>query len=142
MGSGPRGVRQLELILFRVNGVLFGSELHQVGGVFAPEEDASAGVEITGLDDLFGKPSDSRNSLKLIKLKEKSAGGSECGFLAEDPEDIANISIDDIRPLPTLVEKLRSFKSLWGSFMYKGEIGLLLDLAVLCQEIRSRKVPV
>lgn len=139
MENAPRDMEQLELMLFRVNGVLFGSELRQVGGVFAPEEDASTGVEITRLDDsFFGKASDLQGNWKLIKLKEKPAGGSEWGALAEDPEDIVNISIDDIRPLPVIIEKLRSFKSLWGSFIYKGEIGLLLDLAGLCVEIRSR----
>jgi len=139
MENAPQGMEHLELMLFRVNGVLFGSELHQVKGVFAPEEEASTGVEITRLNDsFFGEPSNLQGNWKLIRLKEKSANGSEWEFLAEDPEDIVNISIDDIRPLPAIVGKLISFKSLWGSFIYKGEIGLLLDLAGLCVEIRSR----
>lgn len=138
MGNAPQRMEQLELMLFRVNGVLFGAELRQVGGVFAPEEDTSTGEESTRLDDFFGKPSDLQGNWKVIRLKEKSASGSEWGFLAEDPEDIVNISIDDIRPLPAVVEKLKTFKSLWGSFIYQGEIGFLLDLAGLCLETRSR----
>lgn len=138
MGNASRGIDQLELMLFRANGVLFGSELHQVKGMFAPEEGTATGGKTTRLDDFFGEPSNLQGNWKLIRLKEKSANGSECEFLAENPEDIVNIPIDDIRPLPAIVEKLISFKSLWGSFIYKGEIGLLLDLSGLCMEIRSR----
>jgi len=138
MGNAPQRMERLELMLFRVNGVLFGAELHQVGGVFAPEGDTSTGEESTRLDDFFGEPSDLQGNWKVIRLKEKSASGSEWGFLAEDPEDIVNISIDDIRPLPAIVEKLKTIKSLWGSFIYQGEIGLLLDLSGLCRETRSR----
>lgn len=142
MGDAPRHREQLELMLFRVNGVLFGSELSQVAGVFAPEENTSDKGESARLDDFFGKPSDSPGKRKFIKLKEKSSGGSAWGFLAEDPEDIANISIDDIRPLPAMTEKLKSFKSIWGSFLYKDEIGLLLDLPKLGSEIRNRNASV
>jgi chemotaxis signal transduction protein len=142
MGTAALGVEQLELMLFRVNGVFFGSELRQVGGVFAPEEYSSSEVGATQLGEiLFGKPADSQGNLKFIKLKEQQADGSEWGFLAEEPEDIVNISIDDIRPLPAIIGKLGSFKSFWGSFIYKGEIGLLLDLAGLRLEIRGRDTP-
>lgn len=138
MGTAALGVEQLELMLFRVNGVFFGSELRQVGGVFAPEEHSSTGVGATQLGEIFfGKPADLQGNLKLIKLKEQQADGLEWGFLAEEPEDIVNISIDDIRPLPAIFGKLGAFKSLWGSFIYKGEIGLLLDLAGLRLEIRG-----
>lgn len=142
MGNAPQRMEQVELMLFRVNGVLFGAELRQVGGVFAPEEDTATGEEPTRLDDFFGEPSDLQGDWKVIRLKEKSASGSEWGFLAENPEDIVNISIDDIRPLPAIVDKLKTFKSLWGSFIYQGEIGFLLDLAELCLEIRSRNASV
>ena len=142
MGNTPQRMEQLELMLFRVNGVLFGAELRQVGGVFAPEEDTAAGEEPTRLDDFFGGPSDLQDNWKVIRLKEKSASGSEWGVMAEVPENIANISIDDIRPLPAIVDKLKTFKSLWGSFIYQGEIGFLLDLAELCLEIRSRNASV
>lgn len=140
MGNAALGVEHLELMLFRANGVLFGSELDQVGGVFKPEKDTSTGGGTTPLDNLFfGNPSGSRANWKVIKLKEKQAEGMEWGFLAEEPEDIVNISIEDVRPLPAIIENLKSLKALWGSFIYKGEIGLLLDLAVLCREIRGRK---
>lgn len=142
MGDASQDRKLLELLLFRVNGVLFGSELHQVAGVFAPEENTSDKGEPARLDDFFGKPSDSPGNRKFIKLKEESSGGSEWGFLVEDPEDIANISIDDIRPLPAITEKLKSFKSIWGSFIYKDEIGLLLDLPGLSSEIRNRNASV
>lgn len=140
MGNMPQRMEQLEVMLFRVNGVLFGAELRQVEGVFAPEEDTATGEESTRLDDFFGEPADLQGNWKVIRLK--SANGSEWGFLAEVPENIVNISIDDIRPLPAVVEKLKTFKSLWGSFFYKGEIGFLLDLAELCLEIRSRNASV
>ena len=142
MGNTPQRMEQLELMLFRINGVLFGAELRQVGGVFTPEEDTATGEESTRLDDFFGEPSDLQGNWKVIRLKEKSASGSEWGFLAEDPEDIVNMPIDDIRPLPAIVEKLKTFKSLWGSFIYQGEIGFLLDLAGLCLEIRGRNASV
>lgn len=142
MGNTPQRMEHLELMLFRVNGVLFGAELHQVGGVFAPEEDTAIEEESTRLDDFFGEPSDLQGNWKVIRLKEKSPNGSEWGFLAEVPENIVNISIENIRPLPAIVEKLKTFKSLWGSFFYQGEIGFLLDLADLCLEIRSRNASV
>ena len=138
MNDAASGIEQLELMLFRVNGVLFCSELRQVGGVFAPEEDVSPAA--SRLDDFFfGKPPNSQGNWKLIKLKAKQVGGSEWGFMAEEPEDIVNVSIDDLRPLPVIIEKLKHFKSLWGSFFYKDEIGLLLDLPGLYLEMQVGK---
>lgn len=138
MSDAASGIAQLELMLFRVNGVLFGSELQQVGGVFVPEE--GAGTDATQLDNFFfGKPPNSRENCKLIKLKTQKAGEPAWGFMAEEPEDIVNVSINDMRPLPVIIEKLKPFKFLWGSFFYKGEIGLLLDLPGLCLEMQVGK---
>jgi hypothetical protein len=139
--KSANAAKHFDVVLFRVNGVLFAAELGQVAGVFGVEPNSPANANAVRLDELFfGQSSRSAENWKLIKLKEKNLDGREWGILAEEPEDIAALSIEDIRPLPHVVEKIRTIKALWGSFIYGDEIGLLLNLSELCSDMKKRRV--
>ncbi|MBI3794917.1 MAG: hypothetical protein HY280_09355 [Nitrospinae bacterium] len=140
MENEKHGALTLDVMLFRVNGALFGVKVDQIMGVYGQHRTASENERISRLDEIFfGHASPVRENWKIIRLKEAQKDGSFWGFLTEEPEDMIKISIVDIRPLPSMVEKLGAFKSIWGSFHHGEELGLLLDLTELCWETTGKK---
>jgi len=130
----------LNLILFHVNDVLFGVELFQVSEICEPTG-GHLPSEIKALgEEFFGNSGKIKNGGKVFAMKNNTGARQDYGILTNDPEDIIEISLDNIRPLPAIVGKLKRYKSLWGGFIYKGEVGLLLDLEKFCAEVGVNKV--
>lgn len=118
----------LTLLLFSVGGVRFAAATDQVlgtaayGGAGHPQEDAPLwfhkAVEFASVPAY----------LEPTALTVKARGQGPCTVIIDAMEEIVEVSTDEIRPFPALLEPFARRAGMWGVFPRDGHMFFLVDL--------------
>lgn len=119
------GELPLNLLLFTVGGVCFAVDAEQVECMtgYLPEEsgDLFRFHELAG----FGGREVTYRTPTVLSLKSSEPGG--CRVLVDAMEDIAEYGVDDIAPLPVLLEPFAFRHGLWGVLKRDNGLAMLVD---------------
>lgn len=119
----------LNLLLFSVQGVHFGIDAEQALQT-APYGGEEAGDLFWFHEELgFGTPSTVYLAPTVITVGAR--GGRQYRVIIDSMEDIAECSLNDIRPLPANLEPFTLQKGIWGILPRNGRMTLLLDFMSL-----------
>ncbi|GER93266.1 hypothetical protein A45J_1002 [hot springs metagenome] len=117
-------LQYLSILVFTVSGVKMGIDTEQIIEMLDMQIAQESSANIKKLDEIipFGKRAVSFIRPKAIRLK-----ASEMPLIIiEDPEDILDVNIADIRPMPFIIKMLGS-RAVWGAVLTDSGIILLVD---------------
>lgn len=125
------GHAALNLLLFSVGGVRFGCDAEQLTG-FAAWEGEEGGDLFRFHEELgFGRPVAYRSP---TALSVGTGGKGSYRVLIDQLEEIAEFSIQKLRPLPPLLEPLALRKGIWGVLPLEAQLVLLVDFQLLLKK--------
>ena len=121
--------KYLNLLLFSIEGLHFGIDAEQALGTAAYDgEDA---CDLLWFHEELEFPSSSVVYLTPTIITVGTRGGRQHRVIIDAMEDIAEFSLNDLRPLPPIVEPFALRKGIWGILPGKGRMTLLLDFKSL-----------
>lgn len=119
------GELRLNLLLFTVGGICFAVDAEQVAGMagYLPEESGNLFRfhELAG----FGDREVSYRAPTVLSLKTAVPEG--CRVLIDAMEDIAEYGVNDMCPLPALLEPFAVRHGLWGVLKRDSGLTMLVD---------------
>lgn len=125
--GGNKNFKEIQLLIFDLMGIKFGVDIEQVSEIY----------ELMDLGQMKGARYEASwfhekipfrqgpvvyKSPRLLSLKDKE---TTLGIIIDQPEDILSITLNDIQPLPSLLEVLNRPSAIWGVAL-KGERTILL----------------
>lgn len=125
---------RLDLLLFSLGGVHFGVDAGQVTGVAVYDGEQA--------DDLFWLHEELEYGAAAATYVAPTVVTVRTGcvpsyrVIIDKMEDVAELSQNDIRPFPALLEPFTLRKGLWGILPRNGSMVLLLDFQRLLKERR------
>lgn len=116
----------MEVLTFNIGGVKMGVDTSQVAAMLKPEQAEEMGIGVSGFAEKipFRDSDITYSTPKVIVIKDE---GIPYGILIDRPDDIVPVSIDDIRPLPPVVNACIGSKAIWGALLRGAEVILLVD---------------
>jgi len=126
--------QHLDLLLFSVEGVYFGIDAEQVLQTAAcnGEDD-----DLLWIHEVLDFRTTSVVYLTPTIITAGTRGGRRYRVVIDAMEDITQCSLNDLRPLPPVLEPFAMRKGIWGILPRNGRMTLLLDLMSLL----STRVP-
>ncbi len=85
----------------------------------------------------LGLPAPPRYAAPVLMVAE--VGGSETGFLVDDPEDVVTLGPEDFRALPELVTRTMRLHAPYALGIHGGALILMLDLEALVSAEEARE---
>jgi hypothetical protein len=133
--STPGGT-SLNLLLFSVGGVCFGTEADQIENMAACNGEEND--DLLRFHDLlnYGYDSITYSSPAIITIR--TGGVSKYRVIIDSMEDIAEFSQNDIRPFPALLEPLALRSGMWGILHRNESMVLLVDFLRLIKDTKSK----
>lgn len=114
--SAPIVTESVELLVFKYGDILVGADMEQVSSIVSVEDAESAGVVIVNLPAVAGDSKKvvlSKDSSKVLLIKNSINGNKVRGLVIERLEDIFNTNLDSLMPLPPLLEKSKARDVFW-----------------------------
>lgn len=124
-GSCGIPIHELEILVFTLNGITFGVDTEQLGGVLTAAEAGAAGTELVPFSDKI--PMSGMAGIVQTPYALLIKDTAQYAVVIESPEDIISIRIDAIRPLPPLMAACNTSQAVWGVGMREEGIILLVD---------------
>ena len=116
---------EIEFLVFTIGSVRFGADTEQVAEIYEPEPSFVSSSGLIRFDREIGfKEEFSLPFPRLVILREDR---QYAGILINEPEDIISVSLNDIRPLPDLLNIRLADSPLWGAALAEDGIILLTD---------------
>ncbi len=121
--GGETTIDEIQIMVFRVMGVLFGADMEQIREVANCEhvdEDAKnvkrfhEEFSFSGNQVIYEAP-------RILYIKDGR------GFIVDHVEEVRHLPIENVRPLPELLGKCRKPDAIWGAGLFDDKIVLLLD---------------
>lgn len=133
MNPGESGTRmtRLSLLLFTAGGTGFGIHVSQIIGSMI--SDAEPDNMISGLPWQSCLKQEAR-----VMLVFRSAGSTGYEIPVDSIDEIADVCVSEILPLPSLIERMVLSKGLWGVLPRDGRIFLLMDFTRFLQSVLQR----
>lgn len=131
-----RTIKSLRLLVFRMDGTAIGFDTDQMEGMTdfgRVEMNESCLVTI---NELLGMGEEAYNcaSPKVVFVKPMHADdecgvtGKRIGIVVETPEDIVDVPVENIRPLPPVVRKHTRATGFWGAALLKTGMVFIADI--------------
>lgn len=114
--SAPIVTESVELLVFKYGDILVGADMEQVSSIVSVEDAESAGVVIVNLPAVAGDSKKvvlSKDSSKVLLIKNSINGNKVRGLVIERLEDIFNTNLESLMPLPPLLEKSKARDVFW-----------------------------
>lgn len=129
VAEGAEGLRSLRIVIFSAAGVRYGAVADQIDSICDVSPDAEMGNVIRLAAKLECRH-DSANGSPLTALKVR---GEKAFYLVavDRIDEVVEIGIDAIRPMPLLILPYARAKGIWGVVPRAGELLLLLDFTKL-----------
>ncbi len=112
-------------LLFSVTGIRFGVDTQQVSAILERQEAEDVALPCIAADAALsieqGVVAYHQPKVLLIRHADRF------GLLVDSPEEIVDVTIDALRPLPELWRTARIETPIWGVLLYRGDIVLLID---------------
>lgn len=115
----------LRCLVFSYRQEHFGIDVEQIDALSAMDQ--ASDVELSYFHELFsGQPASVvyRHPLLLLMKTAKQTRG----IVIEQPDNIVDVSLENIRPLPPLIAACRNNHPLWGVAVRENEWFFLVDL--------------
>jgi hypothetical protein len=125
----------VNLLFFSACGVRFAVDADQVAGTAAFEEESEEGPP--RLFTVMGCGDQSVDKRGATMLTIKSNNLEPFRLVVDVLEDMAGISVGDIRSLPPLIEPFALQRGMWGVIVRDGKLVLLMDF----QRLMKNKGP-
>ena len=123
------GEKHLNLLLFSIEGLHFGIDAEQTLATAAYDgEDTD---DLLWFHEELDFPTSSVVYLTPTIITVGTRGGLQHRVIIDAMEDIAEFSLNDLRPLPPIVEPFALQKGIWGILPRDGRMTLLLDFKSL-----------
>lgn len=146
---GPMETETLFILLFTLKGMRFGVDMEGICGMEPLSETTEREIPIGWFHDVLA-PEISRSDYRLPMVLYFQNAKSRFGVIIESPEAVnRQIDLENIRPLPKLMEGMCRSSPIWGVALTPGRgqegIVLLTDLLRwrdLLLKIESKKATV
>jgi chemotaxis signal transduction protein len=119
----------ISILVFKAAGVKIGLDTGQILEMMdmktAAKTAKESGADMKKLNEVVPLGKRVVNFIRPKAIRLKAAGMPL--IVIEEPESILDIDIEDIRPMPFVIERLGS-KAVWGAAVTGGGIILLVDL--------------
>lgn len=117
---------EIELLVFSMMGVRIGVDTAQVAGMLKPEDAEQQGLATIALHERlkFRGVAVSYSDPHVLVIK---GDGPRYGIVIDNPEDIAFMKVDSIRPMPDIFALSGSVNALWGAVIRDNDVIFLLD---------------
>lgn len=109
-------VESLELVVFKCGGFMAGADMEQISAIVSVEEAINLGVSIVslaGIKEKSEKFAGLDESSKVLLIKNSVSRDKVRGIVAERLEDIFNVKLDCLMPLPPLLERSKARDIFW-----------------------------
>ena len=117
----------LEVLCFRLGGILWGIEAEQVDRIARPEE--TLDDPLLDPERVLGvAPRDSTSGQRLLLRP----GAARAVLPVDEILDLVSLSTNDLAALPPLIAGALPDERIWGIGKMGDEVLLLLDVATLC----------
>jgi chemotaxis signal transduction protein len=120
-----KGPNSLNLLLFSVGGVNFGIDADQIAAITAYDGEFAGDLFWFHEELEFGKTSLVYRSPTIVTVRIGAL--QTYRVIIDSMEEIAEFSLNDIRPFPPLVEGFALRRGMWGILVRNGRVVLLLD---------------
>ena len=121
------GMSGFSILLFRLNGHLFGIDTQAIEGLQPMDEISDDAVKILKVHALLQIPDDGilYKAPKVLLLRETKP---LTGIIVAEPEVMPrSVEVKTIQPLPHLVQPFAEQNALWGVCIVENEVILLFD---------------
>ncbi len=120
---------KMDIMIFRLTGALFGVDMAQVAGLEKPDPEAAAEMNVPWFHEFFPRwrTEATYESVHLLFLAD---GADHRRTLIDQPVDVnVSVPVDQIRPLPPLIECAVKGSPLWAAALKENKVILLADLS-------------
>lgn len=119
------GELRLNLLLFAVGGVCFAVDAEQIDGM--SEQQTEENDKLYRFHEMLGFDGEDVVYRAPTVLSVKSAAAGTAQVLIDNMEDMVEFSVNDIVPLPALIEPFAIKNGIWGVLKRGGNLTLLVD---------------
>jgi chemotaxis signal transduction protein len=118
------------LLTFRIMGTWIGVDTNQVEEILDQGKAAQRKIKVAALHEKinWGINEVTLAAPRVLMVK---GGDSSIGILIDQPEDICDVKLDHLRPLPPLLAGSMAAGVVWGIALIHEEMVLLMDLDIL-----------
>ncbi len=118
--------REIQLLTFTVMGIKIGVDAEQIAEVLDVNSAAARGLAPCLFHELisFGDLPVEYRFPKIIVIKDRD---SSRAVVIDRPDNISLVSVDAIRPMPSLIALCRTARAFWGVVIQNGELIMLAD---------------
>lgn len=130
----------LPVIVFTVKGVRMGTEVRQVSELLDVREAEARALKTARFDEYIrvrgpAPPAEGRRAL-VVK-----GGPVPRGIVVDAAEDVTDIAVESIRPIPPLIASASASRAVWGVAMRDDGIIVLVDVSELGRDAREAAGP-
>ncbi len=124
-------MEEIHIMIFSIMGTRLGVDMEQVFEIRELDQVEQKGFKAV----YFHEKAPFRGKVvqykapKVLLIKDETS----TGIIINQPENMINITIDDIQPLPPLLQSINKYPAIWGAAMINEEIVLLVDLYKLVE---------
>ncbi|HWP46418.1 MAG TPA: chemotaxis protein CheW [Candidatus Limnocylindrales bacterium] len=127
--QGNKNFKEIQLLIFDIIGIKFGVDIEQVSEIYelidlGQMKGAKYGASWFHEKIPFRQGPVVYKSPRLLILRDQE---TTLGIIIDQPEDILSITLDDIHPLPSLLEALNRPAAIWGIALKDEKMILLVD---------------
>ncbi|MBI5179668.1 MAG: hypothetical protein HZA04_10480 [Nitrospinae bacterium] len=131
-----RPIKSIRLLVFRMDGTAIGFDTDQMEGMTDfGRVDVHESCLVT-INELFGMGEESYNcsTPKVVFVKplpgdgQSGVSGKRIGIVVETPEDIVDVPVENIRPLPPVVRKHAHATGFWGAALLNNGMVFIADI--------------
>lgn len=117
---------QFQLLIFKIMNTRFGVVLDEIYELLDPEQANQRECPFISFEDRFHfKTLQVRfKSPKVLLMKDQVSSG----ILIDCVQEIIEVTLDSVSPLPPLVQKHINRNGIWGTLLDKDDLILLIDL--------------
>lgn len=133
-------IQHVSVLVFRVMGVRIGIDTDQLSGVTDVANVDEKKCKLLAMHELLGLERDESPLVKVVFAKGGYLSDSSeyiwmrrerhIGLLVGNPEDIIEVPLDDMRPLPQLIHSCTNQNGFWA-------VGLMPDEMIFMADIRK-----
>ncbi|OGU06530.1 MAG: hypothetical protein A2075_08260 [Geobacteraceae bacterium GWC2_58_44] len=123
------GGNSLNLLLFSVEGIDFGIDAEQALGTAAYDGEEAPGL--LWFHEELELPTASAVYLTPAIVTVGTRGGGEYRVIIDAMQEITEFYLNELRPLPAIIEPFAMRKGIWGVLPRNGRLTLLLDFVSL-----------
>lgn len=111
---------ELQLLVFTISGTRYGIDVEQIASL----QNYDSAQVILKFHELVAAKAVSYRTPKILIVKNRETFPA---ILINEPEDMINILIKTIRPLPVIMASTANCRGVWGVVLQKGDLIVLFD---------------